>query len=62
MYLQILMAVSDTRILKLTKKDDEIYEHFREAFPSLEVATIDEKHIKSSEEKTVSYFLIMMGN
>ena len=38
--------------LRLTKMDDEIYEHFKETFPEFDpAATIDEDQMKSKEGK-----------
>lgn len=43
----------DPKILKLTKHDDQLYKHFRETFPDLNVATVTEDQLKSAEAKDV---------
>ena len=46
-----LIRSIDPTILKLTPKDDVIYQKFREQFPNLELATLTEDAIKSSQAK-----------
>ena len=50
-YWSILERMRGSR-LRLTKMDDEIYEHFQREFPELDPAdTIDEDKMKSKEGK-----------
>jgi hypothetical protein len=50
-YWSILEKVPGSQ-LRLTKMDDEIYEHFKEEFPDFDpAATIDEDSMKSKEGK-----------
>ncbi|XP_055610042.1 protein PBDC1 [Uranotaenia lowii] len=46
-----LLCSVDPRQLRLTPYDDEIYEEFRRQFPTMNVASINENELKSSEEK-----------
>ncbi|KAL1122890.1 hypothetical protein AAG570_003216 [Ranatra chinensis] len=50
MLFQILCSV-DPRILRLTPHDDLIYKTFREHFPDMKVAVLNEDEIKSPEGK-----------
>lgn len=43
----------DTKFLRLTPIDDEIYRHFREQFPDMKVDIISEDEIKSPSQKEV---------
>lgn len=47
------MSAIDSTLLKLTKVDDVIYQHFRETFRELRVDVLDVDHIKSKESKEV---------
>lgn len=50
-YWSILEKIPGSK-LKLTKIDDEIYEHFKKAFPEFDLkATINEDEMKSKEGK-----------
>jgi hypothetical protein len=51
-YSQLLCSV-DTKFLRLTPADEEIYKDFREQFPDFRVDVIDEDHLKSAEQKGV---------
>lgn len=51
-YFNILSAI-DSKILKLTKIDDDIYTHFRELFKDLKVDNLDVDHIKSKDSKEI---------
>ncbi|XP_034940582.1 protein PBDC1 [Chelonus insularis] len=50
-YFNILCSV-DPRILKISPHDDQIYKAFREQFPNLSVAIINEDEMKSPEGKS----------
>ena len=52
-YYNILCAVPDARILKLTADDDRIYNSFCESFPHLNVGCFAENDIKSVDQKKV---------
>ncbi|KAJ1913445.1 hypothetical protein H4219_005220 [Mycoemilia scoparia] len=49
-YYKILQAM-DGKNLKLTKIDDEIYEHFKKMFPEIDVTELNEKDFKTPEAK-----------
>ncbi|KAJ1678647.1 hypothetical protein EV182_003618, partial [Spiromyces aspiralis] len=49
-YYNLLTAV-DGKNLKLTKIDDELYEAFKEKFPEINVADLDEEDFKSPGAK-----------
>nr|CAG4635165.1 EOG090X0HAI [Alona affinis] len=49
-YFNLLSSV-DPRILRLTKIDNDIYKHFRETFPKMDVATFSQDEIKTPEAK-----------
>nr|SVE70773.1 EOG090X0HAI [Daphnia similis]SVE71402.1 EOG090X0HAI [Daphnia similis]SVE72035.1 EOG090X0HAI [Daphnia similis]SVE72662.1 EOG090X0HAI [Daphnia similis] len=51
-YFNLLSSV-DPKLLRLTKHDDQLYKHFRETFPDLNVATVTEDQLKSAEAKDV---------
>lgn len=51
-FLQILCSV-DTRILRLTPYDDEIYKVFREDFPKLDVHNLTDDMLKNNLAKEV---------
>ena len=44
----------DTRLLHLTRIDDDIYYKFRLEFPDIAVSVIEENTVKSEEAKTVN--------
>jgi len=46
-----LISSIDPKILRLTPKDDLVYEQFKESFPDLEVAVIDVEAMKSDKGK-----------
>jgi hypothetical protein len=46
-YLLQLVSSVDPAILKLTKTDNEIYDHFRSEFPDLKIDKIDTDEMKS---------------
>ena len=46
-----LVSSVDPAILKLTKTDNEIYDHFRSEFPDLKIDKIDTDEMKSAEGK-----------
>ncbi|XKL69373.1 hypothetical protein PGB90_007142 [Kerria lacca] len=48
-----LLSSVDTKLLRLTPIDEEIYKHFREQFPGLKLDTVDEDHMKSNEQKEI---------
>ncbi|XP_074642885.1 protein PBDC1-like [Tubulanus polymorphus] len=50
-YFNLICAVADTKILTLTKMDDEIYTKFREQFKDLKVDNINVDLLKSAEGK-----------
>jgi len=41
----------DPKALRLTKMDDQLYKHFRETFPDLNVASVTEEQLKSADAK-----------
>lgn len=49
-YFNLISSV-DPKILRLTKIDDDIYKHFREAFPELKVKVVTQDQLKSDEAK-----------
>ncbi|XP_037296329.1 protein PBDC1 [Manduca sexta] len=49
-YFNMLCSV-DTRLLQLTPHDDLIYTHFRQDFPDMDVAFINENEIKNNMNK-----------
>ncbi|XP_033757303.1 protein PBDC1-like [Pecten maximus] len=51
-YFNLLCSV-DTSLLKLTKKDDEIYEHFRKTFPDMAVDILQENELKTNDAKSI---------
>nr|CAG4646683.1 EOG090X0HAI [Macrothrix elegans] len=51
-YFNLLSAV-DPKSLRLTRLDDDIYKHFRESFPNLEIKELDQEALKSPESKAV---------
>jgi hypothetical protein len=53
-----LVSSVDPAILKLTKTDNEIYDHFRSEFPDLKIDKIDTDEMKSAEGKEVSIIYI----
>lgn len=58
-----LLSALDAKLLKLTKKDDDIYALFRSTFPDLEVGKMDVDFVKSDKSKEVGYpgaFLITL--
>ena len=57
-YLLQLVSSVDPAILKLTKTDNEIYDHFRSEFPDLKIDKIDTDEMKSAEGKEVSIIYI----
>lgn len=46
----------DTKFLRLTQIDDEIYRHFREQFPDMKVDIVSEDEIKSPSQKEVKIY------
>ena len=54
-FLQLITSV-DTRELRLTKIDNELYEKFRKEFPDMDVSVINENELKSPEGKKVCAF------
>eukprot|EP01006_Ploeotia_vitrea_P048006 TRINITY_DN67184_c9_g1_i1.p1 TRINITY_DN67184_c9_g1~~TRINITY_DN67184_c9_g1_i1.p1 ORF type:complete len:182 (+),score=98.47 TRINITY_DN67184_c9_g1_i1:78-623(+) len=52
-YQNLLPVFADKTKLKLTKIDNVIYKHFRETFPKLDIAELDEDFIKSKEQKAL---------
>eukprot|EP00011_Vannellida_sp_DIVA3-517-6-12_P012248 CAMPEP_0114618630 /NCGR_PEP_ID=MMETSP0168-20121206/7798_1 /TAXON_ID=95228 ORGANISM="Vannella sp., Strain DIVA3 517/6/12" /NCGR_SAMPLE_ID=MMETSP0168 /ASSEMBLY_ACC=CAM_ASM_000044 /LENGTH=150 /DNA_ID=CAMNT_0001829775 /DNA_START=18 /DNA_END=470 /DNA_ORIENTATION=- len=50
-YFKLLQIVPDVATMRLTRYDDAIYTAFRELFPDLNVALLDEDVIKSKESK-----------
>uniref|UniRef100_A0A7E4VQP9 Polysacc_synt_4 domain-containing protein n=1 Tax=Panagrellus redivivus TaxID=6233 RepID=A0A7E4VQP9_PANRE len=54
-HMNVIMAV-DTRKLKLTKDQDEIYAKFREMFPNLDVRSVDENELKADNKATWAEF------
>ncbi|XP_060071273.1 protein PBDC1-like [Ylistrum balloti] len=51
-YFNLLCSV-DTPLLRLTNKDDVMYEHFRKTFPDMAIDVIDETSLKTSDAKSV---------
>nr|CAH0108409.1 unnamed protein product [Daphnia galeata] len=51
-YFNLLSSV-DPKVLRLTKMDDQLYKHFRETFPELNVASVTEDELKSTDAKEV---------
>lgn len=49
------MSALDAKLLKLTKKDDDIYALFRSTFPDLEVGKMDVDFVKSDKSKEVGF-------
>lgn len=49
-YFNLISSV-DPKALRLTKIDDDIYKHFREAFPELKVGIVTHDQLKSDEAK-----------
>nr|CAG4651450.1 EOG090X0HAI [Simocephalus serrulatus]SVE94592.1 EOG090X0HAI [Simocephalus serrulatus] len=49
-YFNLLSSV-DPKVLRLTKLDDQLYKHFRETFPDLNVASVTEDQLKSAQAK-----------
>ncbi|XP_069140177.1 protein PBDC1-like [Argopecten irradians] len=49
-YFNLLCSV-DSSLLKLTKKDDAIYEHFRKTFPDMAVDVLKDSDLKTPEAK-----------
>ena len=49
-YFNLISAI-DPKLLKLTPKDDVIYEKFRSTFPNLSVDVLDVEELKSSDAK-----------
>ena len=43
----------DSKFLKLTQLDDEIYEEFRKEHPAFNVDVLDEEELKSPSAKAV---------
>ena len=54
------MCSLDSKFLKLTKKDDEIYKEFRESFKDFDVGLINEDELKSADSKEVFIFIFMI--
>ena len=49
--MKLLQSIKDKSKLKLTQHDNDIYHHFRTAFPSLDVTTLTENGLKSESGK-----------
>ena len=45
----------DSRALKLTKHDDELYQHLKHDFPDLKIDKIDPEDLKSEAVKPVNH-------
>lgn len=54
----ILSAVPDARILRLSPFDDRIYAVFCETFPNFDVDRFTEDDIKSGDQKEASFLYI----
>ena len=50
-----LLKSLDSKYLKLTRMDDDIYEEFRKAFKKFDVANINLDSLKSNEAKEVRF-------
>lgn len=50
-YFKLISAI-DASKLRLTRRDDELYEHFHRTFPKLHIAKLDEDALKSDTSKT----------
>ena len=50
-YFKLLQIVPDKAAMRLTRHDDDLYTGFRELFPDLSVAVLDEDQVKSKESK-----------
>jgi hypothetical protein len=48
-----LISAIDPKILRLTPKDEEVYQAFRSSFPTLAISEIDLSSLKSEEAKKV---------
>ena len=54
--LQLITSV-DTKALRLTQIDDELYEKFRKEFSDMDIGVIKEEDLKSLESKKVCFWL-----
>ena len=54
--LQLITSV-DTKALRLTQIDDELYEKFRKEFSDMDIGVIKEDDLKSMESKKVCVWL-----
>ncbi|VEL07126.1 unnamed protein product [Protopolystoma xenopodis] len=50
-HFNLLCALPDTRLLKLTSLDDVIYQRFEEIFNGMELKSMDELQLKSESSK-----------
>jgi hypothetical protein len=50
-----LLCSLESKFLKLTKKDDEIYKEFRDLFKEFDVGLITEDELKSTASKEVCF-------
>lgn len=49
--MKLLQSIRDKSKLKLTQHDNTIYQHFRTAFPSLDITKLSENNLKNEMNK-----------
>ena len=54
LFLFQLLCALDPKLLRLTPKDNDIYEEFKKEFPDFDTSKLSEEALKSSAAKEVS--------